>query len=288
MVVLRGLFGGLFLKLCLHEAGHTAFPRREADIPVLYRIHEEQDPDKLNETLVYLGKLKLGSPKGGSVTPKDLQRLLSKVEGKPEQRLVQTLILRSLRLARYSPGHDIHFGLALSDYCHFTSPIRRYPDLVVHRMLKARIERKSVAQAKAIAGDLGVAGEQCSTMERKAEACERDCIKAKQVRFLEKKLGETFPATVTSVTRFGFFCEIEPFPAEGLVPLGSLRDDYYDFDPANYCLVGSRKKRKINIGDKLWVKVLRTDWESLQVDFQAIFEDPALTATPPDATTPPA
>jgi exoribonuclease II len=101
-------------------------------------FHEEPDPDKLNETLVYLGKLKLGSPKGGSVTPKDLQRLLSKVEGKPEQRLVQTLILRSLRLARYSPGHDIHFGLALSDYCHFTSPIRRYPDLVVHRMLKAR------------------------------------------------------------------------------------------------------------------------------------------------------
>ncbi|HTA16441.1 MAG TPA: ribonuclease R, partial [bacterium] len=247
---------------------------REAGMSLLFRIHEEPDEDKLNDTLAYLGKLKLGAPKGGSATPKDLQRLLARAEGMPEKRLVQTLILRSLRLARYSPGHDIHFGLALEDYCHFTSPIRRYPDLVVHRMLKARLAGLSPAAAKAQAGDLEKVGEHSSTMERRAEACERDCVKAKQVRYLEARLGQVYAATVTSVVHFGFFCEIDAFPAEGLVPLGSLRDDYYDFDAANYCLVGNRKKKRITIGDKLWVKVVRSDWELLQVDFEAQWEAP--------------
>jgi len=247
---------------------------REAGMSLLFRIHEEPDEDKLNDTLAYLGKLKLGSPKGGSATPKDLQRLLARAEGRPEKRLVQTLILRSLRLARYSPGHDIHFGLALEDYCHFTSPIRRYPDLVVHRMLKARLAGLSPSAAKAQAGDLEKVGEHSSTMERRAEACERDCVKAKQVRYLEARLGQVYAATVTSVVHFGFFCEIDAFPAEGLVPLGSLRDDYYDFDAANYCLVGKRLKKRITIGDKLWVKVVRSDWELLQVDFEAQWEAP--------------
>jgi ribonuclease R len=108
-------------------------------------------------------------------------------------------------------------------------------------------------------------------MERKAEACERDCVRAKQVRFLGDKLGQTFDATITSVTHFGFFCEIDAFPAEGLVQLGSLKDDFYDYDRDNYCLVGARKKRKIQIGDKLKVTVKRADWEALQVDFEAVF-----------------
>jgi ribonuclease R len=194
------------------------------------------------------------------------------MEGKPQERLVHTLILRSLRLARYSPGHDIHFGLALEDYCHFTSPIRRYPDLVVHRMLKQRIAQVGKDKAKAAAGDMEAIGIHTSTMERKAEACERDCVKAKQVRYLETKLGQTFGATITSVTHFGFFCEIDEFPAEGLVPLGSLKDDFYDYDRENYCLVGARKKRKIQIGDKVKVTVKRADWEALQADFEASFD----------------
>jgi ribonuclease R len=258
--------------LAANEAVATEL--REAGLPVLYRIHEEPDADKLDDTLAFLGKLKIGGPKGGAATPKDLQRLLARAASSPQQRLIQTLILRSLRLAKYSPIHTMHFGLALEDYCHFTSPIRRYPDLVIHRLLKARIAGKTPAQAKAIVGDLGLTGEQSSTMERKAEACERECIKAKQIRYLEARLGQTFPATVVSVAQFGFFCEIDPFPADGLVSLGSLGDDYYDYDAANYCLTGSRKKRKISIGDKLWVKVKRADWETLQVDFEALWTDP--------------
>jgi ribonuclease R len=248
---------------------------REAGFPVLYRVHEEPDPDKLADTMAYLGTMKLGAPKG-NLTPKDLQKLMAQVEGKPQQRLVHTLILRSLRLARYTPGHDMHFGLALADYCHFTSPIRRYPDLVVHRMLKERLAGKSPSEVKKKYGNLEEAGLHTSTMERKAEACERDCVKAKQVRFLSDKVGMEYPATITSVTHFGFFCEIDPFPAEGLVPLGSLHDDFYDYDRANYCLVGARKKRRIQIGDKLNIIVKRADWEALQVDFEAIFPKPGL------------
>jgi ribonuclease R len=258
--------------LAANEAVATALG--EADFPVLYRIHEDPDEDKLNATLAFLGKMKIGGPKGGSATPKDLQRLLARVEGKPQQRLVQTLVLRSLRLARYSPEHTIHFGLALENYCHFTSPIRRYPDLVIHRLLRALTEAKKPAQAKALVGDLVGTGEQSSVMERKAEACERECLKAKQVRYMQSRVGKAYAATVTSVAQFGFFCEIDPFPAEGLVSMASMSDDYYDYDPENYCLVGARKKRRINIGDKLWVRVKRADWELLQVDFEALWSAP--------------
>jgi ribonuclease R len=254
--------------LAANEAVATEL--RENGYPTLYRVHEEPDPDKMEITLAFLGKLKIGAPKN-AISPKDLQRMMGQIAGRPEQRLVHTLILRSLKLARYSPAHDIHFGLALEDYCHFTSPIRRYPDLVIHRMLKARIAKLGKDKAKALAGDMEAIGLQTSTMERKAEACERDCVRAKQVRFLAEKLGQTFDATITSVTHFGFFCEIDAFPAEGLVQLGSLKDDFYDYDRDNYCLVGARKKRKIQIGDKLQVIVKRADWEALQVDFEAVF-----------------
>ena len=255
--------------LAANEA--VASELRESGYPVLYRIHEQPDEEKMATTLAYLGKLKIGAPKG-DIKPMDLQRMIAKMEGKPEQRLVQTLILRSLRLARYTPGHDIHFGLALEDYCHFTSPIRRYPDLVIHRLLKSRIAGSGKDKAKSQIGDLEAIGLQTSTMERKAEACERDCIRAKQVRYLEDKIGQTFDVTITSVTHFGFFCEIDAFPAEGLVPIGSLKDDFYDYDRENYCLTGARKKRKIQIGDKLNIIVKRADWEALQVDFEAVFD----------------
>ncbi len=254
--------------LAANEAVATEL--RESGYPVLYRVHEQPDPEKMAITLAFLGKLKIGAPKG-DIKPKDLQRMLALIAGKPEQRLVHTLILRSLRLARYTPGHDIHFGLALDDYCHFTSPIRRYPDLFVHRLLKSRIAQAGKEKAKAQIGDMEAIGLHTSTMERKAEACERDCVRAKQIRFLEDKIGQTFDATITSVTHFGFFCEIDAFPAEGLVPLGSLKDDFYDYDRDNYCLMGARKKRKIQIGDKLQVIVKRADWEALQVDFEAVF-----------------
>jgi ribonuclease R len=252
--------------LAANEAVASELKRRGA--PALYRIHERPDEDRLAQTMAILGRLKLGAPKAGAVEPKDLQKILKRMEGKKEERLVNTLLLRSLKLARYDANPDIHFGLALEDYCHFTSPIRRYPDLVVHRSLRAAvIEKRDLGSVKSLVGDVHSMGMQCSELERKAESCERDCVKAKQVRYLQTKIGERFEATVTSVTAFGFFAEIKDFPAEGLVPLALLEDDYYVFDQEWMRLEGRNTKRRFQIGDSVKIEVKRADWKSLQVDF---------------------
>jgi ribonuclease R len=252
--------------LAANEAVATELKKRNA--PLLFRVHETPDEERMAATMAILGRLKLGAPRSGTLTPVDLQKILKRAVGMKEERLVNTLLLRSLKLARYDANQDVHFGLALENYCHFTSPIRRYPDLVVHRSLRAAvIEAKDAATVKAKLGDVHAMGEHCSIMERKAEACERDCVKAKQVRYLETRLGETFDAVVTSVTNFGFFAEIKEFPAEGLVPLGLLEDDYYVFDPDWMRLEGRNTHRRFQIGDALKIKVKRADWRSLQVDF---------------------
>jgi ribonuclease R len=240
-------------------------------VSTLNRVHEEPDAEKLAETLRVLARFKLGAPTSSPVRPKDLQKLLKKAEGRPEERLAHTLVLRSLRLARYTPEDLGHFGLALEDYCHFTSPIRRYPDLLVHRCLKAAV----IGKGQAVPPNPGnrswvETGEACSIRERKAESCERDCVKAKQIRYLNQHLDETFPATITSVTVFGFFAEIDPFPAEGLVHIRTLEDDFYSFDTNRIALVGGAKKKAFEIGMKVQVKVKRADWEALQVDFTLV------------------
>ncbi len=252
--------------LAANEAVATELKKRT--IPLLFRVHETPDEEKMKQTMAVLGRLKLGAPRSGTLQPVDLQKILTRMEGKKEARLVNTLLLRSLKLARYDARHDIHFGLALENYCHFTSPIRRYPDLIVHRSLRAGVvEGQDLGKVKALMGDVGAMGEHCSTMERKAEQCERDCVKAKQVRFMEGKLGQVFDAVISSVTAFGFFAEIVEFPAEGLVPLALLEDDYYVFDPDWLRLEGRSTHRRFQIGDAIKIKVKRADWRSLQVDF---------------------
>jgi ribonuclease R len=240
-------------------------------VPILPPIHENPDEDRLAEPLNLLGKQKLGAPRGASVTPKDLQKILKRVEGKKEERLVHTLILRSLRLARYSPVQDIHFGLALENYCHFTSPIRRYPDLLVHRSLRAAVlENRPASAVKPMLGNVHEMGLHCSAMERKAESCERDCVKAKQIRYLQKRVGEQFEATVTSVTNFGLFAEIKEFPAEGLVPMGLLEDDYYEFESEWMRLKGRKTGKIFSIGDSIRIRIKRADWKTLQADFSVV------------------
>jgi ribonuclease R len=241
---------------------------REAGAPALNRVHEEPDPDKLEETMKVLAGFKLGAVIKPPVSPKALQQLIARCQGRKEARLVQNLLLRSLRLARYTPEALGHFGLALDDYAHFTSPIRRYPDLQVHRALKQLLAKgaPTTAQADQEHGRLVGLGEACSALERKAEACERDCVKAKQIRFLEARVGQSYDAVITGVARFGFFAEIKDFPAEGLVPLRSL-DSWYEMDAQRHCLTAGKGKPEYSIGDELRITIKRADWESLQVDF---------------------
>jgi ribonuclease R len=247
---------------------------REAGVPALNRVHEEPDPDKLAETMKVLAGFKLGMALKPPVRPKSLQQIIERSQGRKEARLVQNLLLRSLRLARYTPEALGHFGLALEDYAHFTSPIRRYPDLQVHRALSGLLAKGSpdAERAQQEHGRLLALGEVCSALERKAEACERDCVKAKQIRFLEQKLGQEYDAIITGVARFGFFAEIKEFPAEGLVPLRSL-ESWYELDPKRHCLSAGSGKPEYSIGDEVRIKVKRADWESLQVDF-ALAEEP--------------
>jgi ribonuclease R len=256
--------------LSANEAVASELARRR--IPLLFRIHEEPDPEKLADTLGLLARFKLGAPTASPVQPQAIQKLLERAEGRPEERLVNTLILRSLKLARYSPENAGHFGLALKEYCHFTSPIRRYPDLVVHRMLRLGVLGRGLRteETENIHRRLVSEGEICSANERKAEACERDCVKAKQIRFLEKRLGETYEATITSVTEFGLFAEIKEFPAEGLVHIRTLTGDLFRFDARSHALVGQSSKKAYSIGDGVKIKILRTDWEALRVDFTLV------------------
>jgi ribonuclease R len=252
-------------------------------IEFLFRIHEKPDTEKLAGTLQILARLKAGL-KGMNredPSPAEIQKLLASVAGTPLERTAQTLLLRSLRLARYAPQREGHFGLALADYAHFTSPIRRYPDLHVHRRVKALLcEGKSKPAADEM-GSVEALGLHCSTLERRAERVERDCIKAKQIRYLQDHLGERYTATVVSVGSFGYFAEIDAFPAEGLVRMGRLVDDLYSFDEDHWCLRGLNRGRQIRIGEKVEIEVERADWESLQVDFA-----PADSASPPSIPRP--
>ena len=247
---------------------------RESGVPALSRVHEEPDADKLAETMKVLAAFKLGMALKPPVSPKSLQQIIERCQGRKEARLVQNLLLRSLRLARYTPEALGHFGLALEDYAHFTSPIRRYPDLQVHRALSGLLAKGAPdeARAKQEHGSLLALGEALSGLERKAEACERDCVKAKQIRYLEERLGQEYDAVITGVARFGFFAEIKDFPAEGLVPLRSLAS-WYELDPKRHCLSAGSGKPEYAIGDAVRIKVKRADWESLQVDF-ALAEEP--------------
>ena len=254
--------------LAANEAVATAL--REKKIGLLYRVHETPDSEKMEETMKVLGRFKLAVPDLEEITPQAIQNILKRVADRDEAPLVNMLMLRSMKLARYTSKNDIHFGLALENYCHFTSPIRRYPDLIVHRMLKKGLIEPDVPRVKNWESYLPTQGEHCSTMERKAEQCSRDCVKAKQIRYLQKHIGEEFEARIISTTKFGMFADIVDFPAEGLIGLGSMRDDFYNFEPESYQLVGERTGKRYQMGQIVKIRIVRADWESLQADFELI------------------
>jgi ribonuclease R len=211
----------------------------------------------------------LGYPVKGinKIHPKALQSVLSKAKGTAEETIISKVMLQSLAKARYSHQNLGHFGLAAKFYCHFTSPIRRYPDLIIHRLMKEYMKGNVPRQRDEYLRDkLPEIARHCSERERNAEDAERDTEDLKKVEYMKSKEGEVFEGTISNVTSFGMFVELDN-TAEGLVRMSSMDDDYYIFDEKRYCLVGERTIKVYRIGEKVVIRVARADIESRQLDF---------------------
>ncbi len=232
---------------------------------MVYRIHDQPDPTKLEmlrEFVVKFGyKMKTAGTKGA--ISKSLNALMDGCQGKKEQKLIETVALRAMMKAKYSTHNIGHYGLAFEYYTHFTSPIRRYPDTMVHRLLtKYQDGGRSANQEK-----YEELCEHCSDMEQTAQQAERDSIKYKMVEFMADKIGNEYDAHISGIQSYGIYCEIDENHCEGMVSMHDLDDDYYDFDERNYCLVGRRHHNKYQLGDPVRVKVARANLEKRQLDF---------------------
>ena len=245
------------------KAGKDGHPSKAKTF--VYRIHDQPDPTKLEalrEFVVKFGyKMKTAGTKGA--ISKSLNALMDGCQGKKEQKLIETVALRAMMKAKYSTHNIGHYGLAFEYYTHFTSPIRRYPDTMVHRLLtKYQDAGRSANQDK-----FEELCEHCSDMEQVAQQAERDSIKYKMVEFMSDKLGETYDAHISGIQSYGIYCEIDENHCEGMVPMRDLDDDYYEFDERNYCLVGRRHHHKYQLGDPIRIKVARANIEKRQLDF---------------------
>ena len=247
--------------LAANEAVAEHFTRYE--VPFLRRVHPAPNEEKL-EAFAQFADL-LGYPVKRAQDRFELQRVLTATADKPERAAVHFALLRSLKQATYSPVQDEHYALASKHYCHFTSPIRRYPDLQVHRLLDKWIK---TGTASANTEELAALGEHCSKMERRAETAERELVKLRLLTYLSTRLGEQLDAVITGVADYGFFAQCERFPAEGLIHISSLVDDYYWYDDAAHTLEGRRTKRRFRLGDRVRVEVARVDLQRRMLDLR--------------------
>ena len=230
-----------------------------------YRIHDNPDPQKmetLRQFIVKFGyKVKTDGTK--SAMARSLNKLMDDCNNKPEAKMIQSVALRAMMKAKYSVHNIGHFGLAFDYYTHFTSPIRRYPDTMVHRLLTRYANGGRSANEK----HYEELCEHCSEMELVAQNAERDSIKYKMVEFMADKVGETYDAHISGITSYGIYAEIDENHCEGMIPMRDLGDDYYDFDERNFCLVGRRHHHKYQLGDAIQIQVARADLEKKQLDF---------------------
>ena len=253
-------------------------------MPSLYRVHDGPPAERVEKLKAFLGELGLALHKGklGPV-PKDYQKLLASIQGRPDFHLIQTVMLRSLSQAVYSAENNGHFGLNYEAYTHFTSPIRRYPDLLVHRAIRSVIrskrETKHVQRAGAASmpkariypydeAALEKLGEQCSMTERRADEATRDVVNWLKCEFMQDRVGEIFEGVITAATGFGIFVELKDIYVEGLVHVTALPADYYHFDPVHHRLAGERSGRSFRLGDSVAVKVMRVDLDERKIEFE--------------------
>ncbi|MGH7444757.1 MAG: ribonuclease R [Longimicrobiales bacterium] len=254
-----------FMLLANETIARTAAKRK---IPIPYRIHEPPDAARIEQLREFVASFGLRMPARGKPSPKDLQKLLEQARGRPEEKLLSTVVLRSMKQARYSEENLGHFGLAASHYAHFTSPIRRYPDLLLHRICALRFldQQGTSPSAEAIAPIAKLSSER----ERVAVAAERDSVELKKVQYMERHLGDEFAGSISDVRAFGFFVVLDDVYVDGLVHVSSLDDDYYGFQEDAYALVGQNTGRTFRLGDRVRVQVATVDREARRIDFRLL------------------
>ncbi|MGZ5030799.1 MAG: ribonuclease R [Methylobacter sp.] len=237
-------------------------------MPKLLRIHDGPSADKLLNLRTFLGELGLSLDGGAKPTPLDYMHLIESIKDRPDAHLIQTVLLRSMSQAVYSPELKGHFGLALEAYAHFTSPIRRYPDLLVHRAIRHCLQSKTVESFHYGFPDMVVLGEQCSANERRADEATRDVVNWLKCEYMMDKVGEEFPGIISAVTSFGFFVELNEIYVEGLVHVSNLAQDYFHFDATSHQLRGERTGTNYRLGDSVNVRVARVDLDEKKIDFE--------------------
>ncbi|WP_432822784.1 ribonuclease R [Trichloromonas sp.] len=254
--------------LAANEAVATFLHERQA--PLLYRIHEPPDLEKLQAFQEFAAHFNYGLELGATgVDPRRLQQLLDEASGRPEEKLLNNVLLRSLKQARYSADNAGHFGLAAKLYCHFTSPIRRYPDLVVHRILREVLAQGSLSESRkeALNRRLPPAGEHTSMRERRAMEAEREIVDLKKCQFMATRIDEEFDALVSGVQPFGFFVELNDVFIEGLVHVSSLTDDFYHYEEDLHRLIGEHRRRIYQVGFPVRVRLAKVDLARREIDF---------------------
>lgn len=245
------------------------------ELPFVYRTHDNPDSEKMIKLGLFINNFGYAIKGEQEIHPKELQKLLEKISGTDEETLISRLTLRSMKQAKYTTSSTGHFGLATKYYCHFTSPIRRYPDLQIHRIIKENLHgglsEKRIRHYESILPQIA---DNSSKTERRADEAERDTDKIKKVEYMEKHIGEVFEGVISSITNWGMYVEL-PNTIEGMIRINDLMDDYYYYDEDNYELVGSDTKRRFKLGQPVMVEVVRTDKVQRQIDFKLYEEDEA-------------
>ncbi len=252
-----------------------------AHIPAPYRIHDKPPETKYADLLEFLKEFKLSMPSWGKVQPKDFTQLLKKVRERPDAALLESVLLRSQSLAVYAPENVGHFGLALAAYAHFTSPIRRYPDLLVHRAIKHGLTKQKPDAFKYSSRDMAALALQCSERERRADEAEREVDERYRAAWMEKHVGGQFDGVISGVTSFGLFVELDESKVNGLVHVTQLPQDYYHFDPTRKTLSGERRGLSYRLGDRVRIIVLKASLEERKIDFRLVEDKTKDSGLPP-------